>query len=179
MSTYKVGTVYIWVPCGEFIHGLIRPVRDQQTFIWVNYDTNKWKYVRMPKVSPNDTLFAEFLGHRSEKISGRVKHNDRTDLAPPDYISPPLVNSHRTTLVRHSARLNGLRGVRKGHSVADVPVRDFGGFRNILVIVTHFTQLIQNPCSFLFINETLVQNLNMQSKVDQTEPLKDLPHPND
>ena len=179
-STYEVDTVCIRVTSGEVINSDIPPVRDQQTLIWVNYNTNKWKYVWMPKVSPNDSLFAEFLGRGSEKIFGRVKHDDGTDLAPPGYILPRLVDSHRMTLVRPSTGVGGFRDVWKGRRIeVAVPVRDFDGFRDILVMVTQPTQLTQNPCSFLLIDETLVQNLNPWLKVNQTELLEDLPHLND
>ena len=72
MATYEVDTVCFWGSFGEVMNSLTRPVRDQNTLIWVNYNTNKWKYVWMPKVSPNDSRFAEILGRRSENISGGV-----------------------------------------------------------------------------------------------------------
>ena len=46
-------------------------------------DTNKWKDVWMPKVSPNGSLFAESLSRKSEEVARRVKYDDGTNLAPP------------------------------------------------------------------------------------------------
>ena len=130
----------------------------------------------MPKVSPNDSFFAEPLCRRSERISDRVKHDDGTDPASP---WPQNVDSHRTTLVIPFEHIPLGRTVLKDRLDVSVEVRNFGRFWNFLVMVTQSAQLIQNSCSFSFINRTLLQNLNPRLKVDLTKPLEDLPRPND
>ena len=84
LPTHEVSTVCIRVLYDKSTNCLIfRPVRNQRTPIWANRDTNKWKDVWMPKVSPNGSLFAESLGHKSEKNACRVEYDDGTDTVPP------------------------------------------------------------------------------------------------
>ena len=84
MPTHEVSTVCIRVLFDKVQNRpIFRPVRNQRTPIWANRDTNKWKDVWMPKVSPNGSLFAESLSRKSEEVARRVKYDDGTNLAPP------------------------------------------------------------------------------------------------
>ena len=83
VPTHETDTVHIPIVEDEFTNSpVIRPVRNQATLIWASCNTNKGMDVWMLKVPPNDSRFAKPLGRRSEKVSGKVKHNDGTDPAP-------------------------------------------------------------------------------------------------
>ena len=71
------------------------------------------------------------------------------------------------------------RAVLMDRRAVNVEIRNFGRSRDVLVIITQPAQLIRNFFSFSFIDGTLLQNLNPRLTIDQTEPLEDLPHPND
>ena len=154
MPTHEVSTVCIRVLYDKSTNRLIfRPVRNQRTPIWANRDTNKWKDVWMPKLSPNGSLFAESLGRKSEEMARWVKYDDRTDPAPPftgGKIWNRNVDSHRTTLVSPFVHPHGCPAVLRGHP-GFVAVRDFGGFRDIIVLVTQLAQLIESSCSSPFV----------------------------